>query len=122
MGGLNFKDWSFNESDVNAFTDNGDSIIIELGHVRPEGIDIYGSKRFNIKIEIGKAHSRRIEEQQCDAFSFLFDDGQVVFIEIEGNHFSAVIRWNDFKARPAKDCTLHYRACGESITITEIEK
>ena len=121
MINLQLSEWKFRDATVSSLKDDGDLIVIELSDVYPENTDICGSQRMKVRIEIKNPHMRMVERQRCSTFSFLFDDGEVVFIKVENNTFSAVIIWTDYKSTPTKNCTLFYSVDSEDIVFTKLE-
>lgn len=116
------KNWDYNEADVDVFNDLGNSIIIELSDVYPEGKEIEKNtkKRLKVRFNIGNITERRLDKLTCDVFKPPFSDGEIICIKIEGNHFMGVISWTNYTIKPFKSCTHSYDIYSDSIIIEKI--
>jgi len=57
--------------------------------------------------------SINVDEMPADQLAMGSDDGEIIFLECEGNSLSAAIQWNDFSSRTS--VTSHYRIEFQSV-------
>ncbi len=110
------NDFSFHEATlVNFITDTEkEQVGIEL-----DGVTVADNKKISGRLFIKSKLNFKIEGKKVHEIKKIYEDGEVLDLEINNNKIELLIEWNDFLNK--KTLTLFYEIEGETVYWVDIK-